>query len=509
MSRPNIVLILVDDMGYSDLSCFGGEINTPNIDALSASGQSHTQFYNIARCCPSRASLMTGLYPHQTGIGHMTNTPVDKNAFDRQLFGYRGFMNHNCVTMAEVLKDAGYHTYLSGKWHLGQHEYDQLPNERGFDRFYGILAGACNYYKPAPPQRLFLNHDAIDPEIDSYYTTDAFTNYGIKFIKEKNDDNPFFLYLAYTAPHWPLQAPEELVNKYRGKYMCGWDKLREQRRERMIKLGIIADNCNMSPRDPEVRPWDELDESKKEEMDLRMAVYAAQIERMDWNVGRLVTYLEEQGLKDNTLIMFLSDNGACAEGGELGRGAPELINQKDLAREMGGLMVSYGRAWANASNTPYRMFKHYVHEGGIATPLIIHWPEGIKHKGFIRDPGHLIDIMPTVLEVTGASYPARYHGNEIPPMEGHSLNAFFKTGKRPLDRYLFWEHEENCSVRKGNYKALQKYDTGQWELYDLEKDPCELKNISASFPEITREFSRHWYEWAKTHHVVPKWRDCK
>jgi arylsulfatase len=499
--RPNILLVLVDDMGYSDLGCFGGEINTPNLDSLAAGGQAFTQFYNIARCCPTRASLMTGLYPHQAGIGHMTNPPTDRDGHDRKIFGYRGFLNHHCVTMGEVLRDAGYHTYLSGKWHLGQHEYDQHPIERGFDRYYGILAGASNYFKPGGPHRLSFNHDPIEPEGSSYYMTDAFTDYGMKFIREKKDDSPFFLYLAYNAPHWPLQAPQELVDKYRGKYMCGWDHIREQRLKKMIRLGIVKEDCFLSPRDPEVRAWDDLDETKKDEMDLRMAVYAAQIESMDYNIGRMIAFLKEQGHLDNTLIFFLSDNGACAEGGELGWGAKEQINQKDL----GGLMVSYGRAWANASNTPHRMFKHYVQEGGIATPLIAHWPKGIKHNRLVREPGHLIDIMPTVLELSGASYPKKYHGNDIPPLEGASMCSFFKTGERNLDRYIFWEHEENCSVRHGRYKALHKYDTGSnWELYDLEDDPTELNNIAASFPDITTDMSKRWYDWADTHHVLPK-----
>jgi arylsulfatase len=500
-TRPNILLILVDDMGYSDPGCFGGEIDTPNLDRLAAAGQAHTQFYNLARCCPSRASLLTGLHPHQTGIGYMTNTPVDKFAFDRQLFGYRGFLNHSCVTMAEVLRDGGYHTWLCGKWHLGQHEYDQHPVERGFDRFYGILAGAVNYFKPAAPQRLFYNHEPEESG-PGYYTTNAFTDYALKFIKEKKDKAPFFLYLAYNAPHWPLQAPEELVKKYRGKYRRGWDKLREERYRRMIKKGIIGGGCALSPRDPEVRPWEELDEAQKDEMDYRMAVYAAQVERVDENIGRLTSFLESRGELDNTLIFFLSDNGACAEGGELGRGSVEQINNAEIPN----LMVSYGRAWANASNTPFRMFKHYVHEGGIATPLIVHWPAGIKRKGFIREPGQLIDLMPTVVDVSGASYPARYHGCEIPPLEGISLRRFFEKEEPPPDRYLFWEHEENCGVRFGRYKALEKYDTGIWELYDLEEDRSETKNIAAENSELLAEMSRRWYDWAVSHHVVPKWK---
>ena len=502
MNRPNIITILADDMGYSDLGCYGGEINTPNIDKLAAGGQSHTQFYNIARCCPSRATLMTGLYPHQCGIGHMTHIPTDKASDDRGLFGYRGFLNRHNVTMAEVLRDSGYETWLSGKWHLGMFEKNLYPSQRGFERFYGILAGGCNYFKPAHPRGIWSNDDPIEPE-SSYYTTDAFTDNALKFISERNNDAPFFLYLAYNAPHWPLQAPEELVKKYRGRYLGGWDKLREERYERMKKLGIIDKNCALSPRDPEVRAFDTLDDAKKDEMDLRMAVYAAQVERMDWNIGRLVTHLEQQGCLENTLIMFLSDNGACAEGGELGRGKPEEINKP----EPGQLMISYGRAWANASNTPYRLFKHYVHEGGIRTPFICHWPAGIRHKGFVNEPGHLIDLMPTVLELSGAKYPANYHGNDIPPLEGFSLNDSFKTGKREaaeIPRYLFWEHEDNCSIRLGKFKALQKYDTGQWELYNLDEDASEINNIASQKPGIVKELSNRWYDWARTHYVVPK-----
>ena len=498
--RPNIVLILADDMGYSDIGCFGGEIDTPNIDALSRGGQAYTQFYNTARCCPTRASLLTGLHPHQTGIGHMTHTPEDKAAYDKGLFGYRGFLNRSCITLPEILKEAGYHTYMSGKWHLGMWEENQWPRQRGFDRFYGILPGVCNYMRPTAPRGLYLENAPAEPG-DNFYSTNAFTDYALQFLREQQDDRPFFLYMAYNAPHWPLQAPREYVQKYRGRYLCGWDEIREKRYARMLEKEIItAQSCALPPRDPEVRPWDALDDAKKDEMDLRMATYAAQIDCMDHSIGRLTQYLREKGQLDNTLILFLSDNGGCAEGGELGHGAMEEINSPDIVN----LMVSYGRCWANASNTPFRMYKRYVHEGGMATPLIAHWPDGITAGGLTHAPGYLPDIMPTFLELAGIAYPGSYQGNSLPAPEGKSLVPIFETGEREGHTRMCWEHEDNCSIRCGRYKALQKFDTGEWELYDLETDRSELHNLADTHPGIVKSLAGQWYEWAKSHHVMPK-----
>ena len=503
--QPNVVLILADDMGYSDLGCFGGEIHTPNLDHLAANGQAYTQFYNTARCCPTRASLLTGLHPHQTGIGHMTNTPVNKTIHDHGVFGYRGFLNHRCVTIAEVLQSAGYHTYMAGKWHLGEHEPDQWPTRRGFERFYGIRAGACNYLRPAPPNGLFLQDDPVAPA-QEYYSTDAFTTYACRFIEEQDDDRPFFLYLAFNAPHWPLQAPQADVAKYRGRYLCGWDAVRQTRYRKMVDMGLIdPQTCRLSPRDENVPDWNALTDEQKQEMDLRMAVYAAQIDRMDQNVGRVVDLLRERGQLDNTLILFLSDNGACAEGGVLGAGDPWRINNPQLE----SLMVSYGRCWANVSNTPFRLYKRYVHEGGVATPLIAHWPQGIRTHGWIREPGYLIDVMPTLLEVCGAHYPEEAFGNPIPPLEGKSLAPVFRTGKRQGHEMMFWEHEDHCAIRWGEYKALQEYGTGQWRLYDLGKDRSELEEISQQHPEVVKKLAKSWDQWAAEHHVSPKWAGWK
>ena len=505
--RPNVVFILADDMGYSDLGCMGSEINTPNLDRLAAGGQLYTQFYNTARCCPTRASVLTGLHPHQTGIGHMTNTPENALCFDKGLFGYRGFLNRSCVTIAEVLREAGYHTYLSGKWHLGMHEPDRWPTRRGFERFYGLYAGACNYMRPTAPRGLFFQEEPVTVDTDtSFYTTDAFADYACRFLREQEDDAPFFLYLAFNAPHWPLQAPAEDVARYRGKYLCGWDVLREKRYAKMVELGLIDPaKCALSPRDEDVPPWDSLSDEKKDEMDLRMATYAAQIDRMDQAIGRVMAQLEALGKMSDTLILFLSDNGACAEGGVLGGGPATDVNNPDLS----GLCVSYGMCWANASNTPFRLYKRYVHEGGLSTPLIAHWPNGIKVGGVVEEPGYLIDIMPTVVDVCGATYPQEAFGNAIPPMEGVSMGPCFSTGTWEGHEMMFWEHEDHCAIRQGRYKALQEYGSGIWKLYELEVDRCELCDISAHFPAKTAELAAAWERWAVEHHVSPKFYEVK
>jgi arylsulfatase A-like enzyme len=499
--QPNIILILADDMGFSDLGCYGGEILTPHIDQLSDNGIRFSQFYNTARCCPTRASLLTGLHPHQTGIGHMTNPPGTKS-YDKGVYGYRGYLNRDCVTLAEVLKEHGYHTYMSGKWHLGDDTKDKWPLQRGFERFYGILAGACNYFNPSPPRGLMKDNEQVEPHGDNYYTTDAFTDEAISFLQEKRDDKPFFLYLAYNAPHWPLQAKQEDTDKFIGKYLSGWDKVRQSRHAKLIEQGIISDQCLLSPRDPSVRPWGELDEDQKIEMDYRMAVYAAQIHSMDRNVGKLVQLLKEKDEFNNTVIMFLSDNGGCAEGGELGGGKLSEVNHHHPNQ----LMVSYGKAWANVSNTPFRKYKHYVHEGGIATPFIVHGPVIPKpRQGMVNhSPGYLIDIMPTILELAGAGYPVDYNGHNIHPLGGKSLVSLFHSDCRDGHEYLFLEHENNCTIRNGKWKAIQKYDSGEWELYDLNVDRTELNDLAGDHPEIIAQLSIKWLEWAEEHHVVPK-----
>lgn len=503
--RPNIILIMSDDMGYSDIGCYGGEVNTPNLDALAENGVRFTQFYNSARCCPTRASLLSGLYPHQTGIGHMTNTPENFTQHDLEIPEYRGFLNKSSVTIAEVLKKAGYHTLMTGKWHLGLSTKDKWPLQRGFDKFYGIVPGASNFFKPEYPRGITYMNDTISVTDQDYYTTDAFTEYAIQFINESQEEDhskPFFLYLAYTAPHWPMQAPQEDVEKYKGRYMEGWSVLREERYQRMKEMGLIEADWDLSEKD--ARDWDLLSEEKKKEMDLRRAIYAAMIDRMDQNIGKLTQFLKEQQLLDNTIIFFLSDNGACAEGGELGGGPAAQLETKE------GYFLTLGRAWANSSNTPYREYKHWVHEGGINTPFIVHWPKGIPKKEngtLIKEFGFLPDIMATCIDLAQTEYPQQYNGNSIHPAPGRSLLPLLKGEKKPVhDEPVFWEHEGNKAVRLGNYKLVSKWQQGSeynWELFDLEKDGTEMHDLSAAMPEKVKEMSDMYNAWAEKNNVLP------
>ncbi|MCG6186302.1 arylsulfatase [Maribellus maritimus] len=502
--KPNIILILSDDMGYSDPGCFGGEVETPNLDALANKGLRLTQFYNGARCCPTRASLMTGCYPHQTGIGHMTNTPADFAQHDLGIPEYRGFLNKNCVTIAEVLKEAGYTTLMTGKWHLGISDKSKWPLQRGFDKFYGLIPGASNFFKPVYPRGITYMNDTVSVSDDDFYTTDAFTDYAIQFIDEAKTENskkPFFLYLAYTAPHWPLNAPRKVVEKYKGKYMEGWTKLREARYERMQEMGIIDEKWDLSPQD--WRDWNTLSEEKKIEMDLRRAIYSAMIDQMDQNIGKLVSHLKDQNILDNTLIIFLNDNGACAEGGELGGGPAEQLDTKE------GYFLSYGGAWANASNTPYREYKHWVHEGGIGTPFIAHWPKVIPKENegrIVSEYGFLPDLMATFVDVAQTTYPEEYRGNRIVPTSGKSLVPLLKGENKPIHTEpIFWEHEGNKAVRLGKYKLVSKWNKEretEWELYDLETDRSEMHNIASQQPEKVNEMEKMYEEWAQANHVL-------
>ena len=498
--RPNIILILADDMGYSDLGCYGGEISTPNLDQLAENGLRFTQFYNNARCCPTRASLMTGLYPHQTGIGLMAGA----QGYDLGLPGYRGYLNRNCVTIAEVLGKEGYNTLMTGKWHLGIENKERWPLQRGFDKYYGIISGACNYFHPVSPNGLTLGNDAVMPQGADYYTTDAFTDYAISFIQQtqKKNDNAFFLYLAFNAPHWPLQAPQEVINKYKGKYMDGWQNQRLRRLKRMKEMGIINSDLELTPQDSQ--EWDSLSEEKKKEMDLRMAIYAAQIDRIDQNIGRLVAYLKKMNIIENTVIFFLSDNGGTSGGGEFGGGPENILETKK------GIFLSYGRVWGNVSNTPFRKYKCWVHEGGIATPLIVNWPQGIpgRNQGtFVREYGFIQDIMATCIDLADTQYPEKFNGKNITPISGKSLLPLIKgEEKRIHEEPIFWEHEGNKALRQGKYKLVQDYERDKqnnWELYDLEKDPTEMNDLSEEMSEKVKGMRSLYKEWAERNQVVP------
>jgi arylsulfatase len=486
--KPNIVIILADDMGFSDLGCYGSEIPTPNLDRLAANGLRFTQFYNTARCCPTRASLLTGLYSHQTGVGHMVE--------DKKLPGYRGRLNDQCVTIAEVLKPAGYLTSMSGKWHVGQN-HGVVPWKRGFDRSLNSPAGGF-YYADNPLAKLFLDGKELeltDSRLPKdWYTTDLWTDFGIRFIDEAvKEKKPFFLYLAHNAPHFPIQAPDEDVARFRGKYRAGWDRLREERLARQLKMGVIKKAWTLSDRPPAVKAWDSLSEEEKDRFDHIMAIAAASIYALDRSIGRLVDHLKAQGLLDDTLLVFLSDNGGNAESGPEGK----LLNETGVKHTISWV----GQSWATLENTPFRLYKHFEHEGGISSPFIVHWPRGISAKGEWRTQvSHLVDLMPTCVELAGATYPTEFRGQKIQPMEGKSLLPAF-AGKEPADRLLFWEHEGNRAVREGKWKLVALNGRG-WELYDMEADRTELHDLGGKMPDKVRDLTAKWEEWARRANVV-------
>lgn len=474
-TRPNIVVIMADDMGFADIGCYGGEISTPNLDKLAKNGVRFTQFYNAARCCPSRAALLTGLAPHQAGVGSMIQN-LGRPA-------YQGYLNEDCVTIAEALRPAGYKTYMSGKWHVGE-QRPHWPTDRGFDRYFGLISGASNYFKLDKGRAMAMDDKPYTPDSPTFYMTDAFTDHAVKFVEEHPKDKPFFLYLAYTAPHWPLHAWPEDIAKYRGKYRKGWDKLRQERHERQIAMKIVDPKWGLSPRGGGIPAWDDVPESDRDLWDLRMAVYAAQIERMDRGIGRLMEKLGE-----NTIVLFLVDNGGCHEE-KIGGEKPGLPGPVDS-------FTSYGRAWANASNTPFRMYKHWVHEGGISSPLILHWPAQMRRAGqFDRSLAHITDIMPTCLEAAGAKYPS---GKT--PIEGKSLLGAAR-GKREVRQTIVWEHQGNRAVRDGDWKLVSQRD-GAWELYNVAKDRCELKNLAEAEPARVARMVKTYDEWAARVGAVP------
>lgn len=488
-SKPNIVVILADDMGFSDLGCYGGEIETPHLDALAANGLRFTNFYNTGRCCPTRASLLTGLYSHQAGIGHMVQ--------NRGVPSYQGYLNDRCVTLAEVLKPAGYATLMAGKWHVGS-EPGHWPLDRGFERFWGSPKGGGVYFKDSlelRPEQIFVE-DAkpIEPSADLYVTY-SFTDRAMEFVQHAvtREKKPFFLYLAHIAPHWPLQAKPEEIAKYDGRYDIGWDEVRARRFERQKQMGILPEDAVLSQRDPKAKPWRDLSAGQMKEMADRMEIYAAQVDAIDRNVGRLVAKLKELGQFENTLILFLSDNGCSAEGGPGGfdrgiKGAPIGSGRSYL---------SVGLEWANASNTPYLKYKIDTFEGGIATPLIVHGPESILPRGQIRHhPAHVIDLMPTLLEIGGAEYPVEFKEKAVHPMEGISLQPAFK-GKPLPDRPLFWEHQGNAAVRDDHWKAVRPGPQGQWKLFHLATDRTESKNLAAENPGKLESLKKTWDDWAR------------
>jgi len=535
--RPNIILIMCDDVGYSDMGCYGSEINTPNIDALAQGGVRFTQFYNTARCCPTRAALLTGLYSHQAGIGHMMEDHSAKAGK-----AYAGDLNKNCVTIAEALKTAGYSTYMAGKWHVTkvtkpQNEADKhnWPLQRGFDRFYGTIHGAGSFFDP---NTLTRDNTYISPFNDpeyqpkEFYYTDAINDQAARFVTEhakSSPDKPFLMYMAHTAAHWPMHAKDADIAKYKGKYDAGFDTIRAARVAKMKRLGLVDERWQVSP---QAGDWSKVDDKAWESR--CMEVFAAMLDCMDQGIGRLVETLKKNGQYENTLILFLQDNGGCAE--PMGRNGPNKPRadtpslpplakdylQPDMipkqtrdgypTRQGKGVMpggadtyIGYGQAWANVSNTPFREYKHWEHEGGISTPLIAHWPKGInvQLQGQLNaTPAHLIDIMTTCVDLGGASYPKEWNGNAIQPMEGISLKAAFKG--EPLNRPqpIFWEHEGNRAIRIGDWKLVSKHPGG-WELYNIPADRTEMNDLAAAQPDRVKDMAAQWEAWAQRVGVAP------
>jgi arylsulfatase A-like enzyme len=498
--RPNIIVILVDDMGFSDIGPYGSEIPTPHLDALAKKGVKFSQFYNTGRCCPTRATLLTGLYSHQAGIGWMTE--------DQGVPGYRGHLNNQCVTIAEVLSEAGYFTFMTGKWHVG-FNHGVTPWGRGFHRSLNLPAGGLHFSNQTGPKggtKMFLNGEEVsrdDPQFDPpWYGSDLWTEQGIKFMDEAIDaEQPFFWYLAHVAPHFPCMAPEETIAKYRGRYMKGWDQLREERYARQKEMGLIDDTWELENRPEQIPAWDSLSADEQERYDDMMAIYAAMIEEVDKNLGKLVQALDERGELDNTLILFLSDNGGNAESGVPG---------KYKGEQPGGPHsdVFIGRCWAHLNNTPFRKYKHYNHEGGTASPLLAHWPAGIQQRSddnpWITQPTHLIDIMATCVDLGQAEYPTEFKGQAILPMQGQSLKPLLMGEEDFADRPLYWEHEGNAAIRVGDRKLVRQGLRGAWELFDLEADRTEQHDLAAANPGEVEMLKTQWRRWARQSNVIPK-----
>ncbi|MBT1688503.1 arylsulfatase [Dawidia soli] len=527
--RPNIVLIMADDLGYSDIGCYGGEIETPNLDRLARRGLRFNRFYNASRCCPTRAALLTGLYNHQAGVGIMTT--------DQQAPGYRGFLTENTVTIAEVLRDAGYHTGMVGKWHVSntveqstkeehlrwqahQVSYpvfspvNQYPSGRGFEKFYGNIWGVVNYFDPFA---LVNGTEPVPAVPKNFYYTDAVSDSASAYVRQfSKASNPFFLYVAYTAPHWPLHALPEDIKKYKETYRAGWDVIRQKRYDKMMKRGLFGGTKNiLSPRWNGKRTWDE---NPDKEWDIQaMAVKAAMIDRMDQGIGRIIRALEQSGELENTLILFLSDNGASSDDaqkygpgfdrpGQTRTGA-EIIYPVDK-KMMPGPETTFASAdnmWSNVSNTPFRYWKTEPYEGGICTPLIAHWPAGITaRRGSVTDQvGHVIDFMATFLELAHQAYPTEFNGRSISPTPGRSLVPVLKGNRRQAHDYLFFEHLGRKAVIHGRWKLLA-VNQKPWELYDLQRDRTEIENVAAQHPDLVKELSAQWQTWAVQNKVLPK-----
>jgi arylsulfatase A-like enzyme len=480
--RPNIILIMADDMGFSDIGCYGGDIQTPNLDRMAREGLRFTQFYNNAKCTTTRASLLSGMYPRGSGNAIPLDIP----------------------TIGEAMRGVGYQTGLSGKWHLGS-KVPQRPIDRGFDEFYGLMDGCCNFFNPAQPDpvvkggkvRVFGHNDALIHEFpEGFYTTDAFAGHTSETIKRFHaTGKPFFIHLAFTSPHYPLHALPEDIAKYRGKYKMGWEEMRRQRHARQIQMGLLDAKWKLSPTDPKSYDWATANQDWE---DLRMATYAAMVDRMDQNIGKVLATLKELGIEDKTAVMFLADNGGCSEepGGRDDTQQPGIVST----------YTAVGPAWGWAQNAPFRHYKSWVNEGGISTPFIVHWPGKVKPGTMTGELGHIIDVLPTCLEIAGANYPGEFRGKPTAPVEGRSLLPVLNGGSRAGHDSIYWEWSGNCAVRQGQWKLV--WDTlnksKEWQLYDMTADRTELHDLAAEHPDRVTAMRAGYDAWAKaTDRAIP------
>jgi arylsulfatase len=488
IARPNIVVIMADDMGYSDVGAYGGEIDTPNIDELARGGVRFNRFYNTARCWTTRASLLTGRYPHQVGLGGGI-TAVDQPLGEpgpRQ-----GYLDESTPTIAEVLGAAGYATYMAGKWHVGERP-EHWPRQRGFDRYFGLISGASSYFEIIRSQprirQMALDDDAWEPPNDGFYMTDAITDYAVRFVDghaSERRGEPFFLYVAYTAPHWPLHALPEDIARYADRYQRGWDQIRAERHARMIESGIIDESYTLSPRPPSIPPFTEAE--NPDGWARRMQVYAAMVDRLDQGVGRIRESLRAANLYENTLILFLADNGGSAE-----NIAGRDLNDPAVPIGGRGSYVAYRAPWANVSNTPFRRYKSWMYEGGISTPLIAHWPQGITEPGRTSTRvGHVIDLLATSLELAGAG--------DVPSLslEGRSFAGVLAGRVGETHDALYWAHQGHRAMRRDDWKIVFAPVNDRWELYDLSVDPTELDDMAAANPDRLAAMIEAWEEWAR------------
>ncbi len=518
---PNILVILADDLGYSDLGCYGGEIPTPNLDKLARSGVRFEKCYNSARCCPTRASLLTGLHPHEAGVGDFVSAKPSPTRGP----AYTGHLLDDNVTLAELLKGAGYSTWMVGKWHLGS----PGPIQRGFGAYYGfrnLQAHSNDQWNQADYVRLPAGTPAeLAYGAGKFYVTDAFTDYALEFLRQAraSKDQPWFLYLAHSSPHFPVQAPKASIDRHLATYRRGWDVLRAERFARMKALGLVGADAVLPPRAPvpveaeaaiangyagQPNPaWDSLPADRREDLARRMATFAAMVEHVDRGVGRILADLERTGELANTLVVFTSDNGACYEWGPFGFDGRSRAGRTDLhvgealaGMGQAGTHSSYGSAWANLGNTPLAMYKHFCHEGGISSPLIVAWPAGLRPaEAWVRAPAHVMDLLPTLAEAAGAVRPAEVAGVKLKPLSGVSLLPALRGAAMP-ERGIPTAHEGARGYRLGDWKIVWgKRQTGPvaWQLFDLSKDPSEQHDLAAEQPAKLKELADAWMGWAK------------